>query len=216
MHGFTLHNYFRSSTSFRVRVALNFKGIEYAYQSYHLRKGEQRSSAMLDLSPQGLVPVLELPDGRTLTQSMAIIEWIDETCPGPPLLPSDVYGRARVRSLAQMVACEIHPINNLRVLKELETSFGADSATVATWFRKWVDTTFVPLEKRLEAEELTGLFCHGDTPTMADICLSAQVINNKRFSVDMTQYPTIARIHERCMDLEAYNNAKPELQPDAE
>lgn len=211
-----LHNYFRSSTSFRVRAALNLKGIAYDYQSYHLRKGEQRSDAMLKLNPQGLVPALELPDGTVLSQSMAIMEWLDETYPEVPLLPDSIAGRARVRSLAQMVACEIHPLNNLRVLGTLKSKFGADDDAVTDWFRKWVAATFEPLETRLANEADTENYCHGNTPSIADICLSAQVINNTRFAVDMTPYPTISAIHKRCMALDAFDKAKPASQPDAE
>jgi maleylpyruvate isomerase len=211
-----LHNYFRSSTSFRVRVALNLKNLPYEYQSYHLRKGEQQSEAMLSLNPQGLVPALELLDGTVLTQSMAIMEWLDETHPKPPLLPDTAAGRARVRSIAQMIACEIHPINNLRVLEALKSRFGADDDAVEDWFRTWVTTTFSPLEARLATDAETGQFCHGDTPSIADICLVAQVFNNLRFNIDMTPYPTISTIHERCMALEAFDKAKPALQPDAE
>lgn len=216
MSNFILHNYFRSSTSFRVRVALNLKGIDYDYQSYHLRKGEQRSDAMLKLNAQGLVPVLELPDSTVLSQSMAIMEWLDETYPKAPLLPDTIADRARVRSLAQMIACEIHPLNNLRVLATLKSKFGADDEAVADWFKTWVAATFEPLENRLASETYTGDFCHGDTPGIADICLSAQVINNARFAVDMAPYPTIAAIHKRCMVLEAFDKAKPAFQPDAE
>lgn len=211
-----LHNYYRSSTSFRVRAALALKGLPYEYRSYHLRKGEQRSGVMLGLNRQGLVPALQLPDGSSLTQSLAIMEWLEEAHPTPPLLPTDALGRARVRSLAQMIACDIHPLNNLRVLRQLKIDFGADDSAVANWFRHWVATTFEPLEYRLAHEAETGDFCHGDTPGMADICLAAQVINNARFEVDMTPYPVINAIHASCMALDAFDAAKPASQPDAE
>jgi maleylpyruvate isomerase len=210
-----LHNYFRSSTSFRVRIALAMKNISYAQSFRHLRKGEQRSADYLAINPQGLVPTLDI-DGHHLSQSMAILEYLEETHPLPPLLPKDAAGRARVRSLALMIACEIHPLGNLRVLADLRTRFGADDAAVAAWFRHWVSETFDPLERRLAREPETGRFCHGDAPTFADICLVPQVINNKRFDVDMQPYPTIARICEECLLLPAFMNALPERQPDAE
>jgi maleylpyruvate isomerase len=210
-----LHNYFRSSTSFRVRIALAMKNISYMQSFRHLRKGEQRSADYLALNPQGLVPTLDI-DGHHLTQSMAILEYLEETHPSPPLLPKDAAGRARVRSLALMIACEIHPLGNLRVLEDLRTRFGADDAAVAGWFRHWATETFGPLERRLAREPETGSFCHGDRPTFADICLVPQVINNKRFNVDMQPYPTIARICEACLTLPAFKDALPERQPDAE
>ncbi len=216
MSEFVLHNYFRSSTSFRVRAALNLKGLEYEYVSYHLRKGEQRSERYLDLNPQGLVPALEISDSVVLSQSMAIIEYLDEVYPVPPLLPADPLARARVRSLALMVACDIHPINNLRILKYLSDRFGADDEAVAEWFRAWVVETFTPLEARLSTEPDTDRFCHGDTVSLADICLVGQVINNARFAVDMSAYPTIQRIYDTCMALAAFKAAAPAAQPDAE
>jgi maleylpyruvate isomerase len=210
-----LHGYFRSSTAFRVRIALNLKGVAYDQTFRHLRKGEQRAPDYLKLNPQGLVPTLEM-DGQTLTQSLAIIEYLDETHPTPALLPKDVLGRARVRSLAYAVALEIHPINNLRVLEDLKTRFGADDAAAAGWFRHWVAQTFGALETRLASEPQTGKFCHGDTPTLADLCLVPQVINNIRFNVDMTPYPTISRINAACLELDAFKAALPANQPDAE
>ena len=210
-----LHGYFRSSAAFRTRIALNLKGVAAEHRFRHLRKGEQRSPDFLKLNPQGLVPALEI-DGNVLTQSLAIIEYLDETRPNPPLLPKDSAGRARVRSLAYAVALEIHPINNLRVLQDLNTRFGADDAAQAGWFRNWVETTCGALESRLASEPQTGKFCHGDTPTLADICLVPQVINNTRFNVDMTPYPTISRIHKACVELDAFKKALPANQPDAE
>jgi maleylpyruvate isomerase len=211
-----LHNYFRSSTSFRVRIALNLKGISYRYDSYHLRKGEQRGEAYLELNPQGLVPTLQLADGTLLTQSLSIIAWLDEAYPEPPLLPSNALGRARVRALAEMVALDIHPINNLRILADLRSRFGADEATVIAWFNHWVHETFRPLEKMLAHNPGTGRFCHGDSVTLADICLIPQVANGGRFNVDMTPYPTISRIYQSAMALDAFKMAAPSAQPDAE
>jgi maleylpyruvate isomerase len=211
---FRLHGFFRSSTSFRVRAALNLKGIAYDQATYALRKGEQRSPAYFALNPQGLVPSLETPDG-ILTQSLAIIEWLDEVYPAPALLPSDPWGRARVRSLAQIIALDIHPINNLRVLQYLGQTFGADEAQQAAWFRHWVGEAFHALEARLSSEPETGRFCHGDAPGLADLCLAAQVLNNARFAVDMSAYPTIQRIHDSCMALPSFDAASPMKQPDA-
>ena len=209
-----LYNYFRSSTSTRVRVALNLKGLEPAYVPLALLKAEHKSTDFLAANPQGLVPALELENGTVLTQSLAIIEWLDETYPEPPLLPGDALGRARVRALAYAVACEVHPVNNLRLLNYIKSEFGADEAGVKAWFTHWVATTFAPLEQMLSAPE-TGRFCHGDRPGFADICLYAQVWNNKRFDVEMGPYPTINRIFEACDALEAFERAAPPNQPDA-
>lgn len=214
MTGYVLHNFFRSSTSYRVRAALNLKGLDYEYKSYALRAGEQRSEGYLALNPQGLVPALETPQGP-LSQSLAILEWLDETHPEPPLLPADAWGRARVRSLSHAVALDIHPLNNLRVLQYIQKNFGADEAAVADWFRHWVDQTFSALESRLAAEPETGRYCHGDTPGMADLCLAAQVINNRRFEVVMDPYPVINRIFDALMAVPAFEAALPANQPDA-
>ncbi len=211
---FVLHGFFRSSTSFRVRAALNLKGIAFDQVTYALRKGEQRSPAYLALNPQGLVPSLETPDG-VLTQSLAIIEWLDEVYPDPALLPRDAWGRARVRSLAQIIALDVHPINNLRVLQYMGETFGADEAQQTAWFRHWVAEAFHALESRLTSEPETGKFCHGDAPGLADLCLAAQVINNARFAVDMSPYPTIRFIHANCMALSSFEAASPMKQPDA-
>ncbi len=216
MTGLVLHNYFRSSTSTRLRAALNLKGLAYDYVAHHLRKGEHRSADYLALNPQGLVPALVLEDGTVLTQSLAIIEYVDETVPEPPLLPATAVDRARVRALAYAIACEVHPVNNLRVLGYLKSAFGADDEASAVWFRHWVDETFAPLEKMLADDPRTGRFCHGDTPGLADVCLYAQVLNNRRFKVDMTRYPTIGRIFDACAALPQFAQAAPENQPDAE
>ncbi|WP_157016039.1 maleylacetoacetate isomerase [Mesorhizobium xinjiangense] len=212
----TLHNYFRSSTSYRVRIALNLKGLDYDYVAHHLRLGKHRDAAYLDVNPQGLVPALVLDDGTMLSQSLAICEYLDEVAPQPPLLPADALGRARVRMIAQMIACDIHPVNNLRILNALRARYGADDAEIADWFRHWVKETFDPLEKILASDKQTGTFCQGDRPTLADICLVAQVANNGRFGVDMAPYPTINRIHEAAMALPAFADAAPARQPDAE
>ena len=216
MSDLVLHNYYRSSTSYRARIALEMKGLTYEYVPHHLRHGEHLEPAYLSVNPQGLVPALILEGGTLLTQSLAIIEFLDETSPEPPLLPNDALGRARVRMLAQMIACDIHPVNNLRVLTSLRTLFGAGDQDIANWFRHWVNEGFQPLEKILVASAETGAFCHGDMPGLADICLAAQVTNNARFGVDMTPYPTIARINAACMALSAFQKAAPQNQIDAE
>jgi maleylpyruvate isomerase len=216
MSELVLHNYFRSSTSYRVRIALEMKGISYKYVPHHLRHGEHREAPYLSVNPQGLVPALILNDGTMLSQSLAIIEYLDETHPEPPLLPKAPLDRAHVRMLAQMIACDIHPVNNLRILTSLRTLFGASDEDVNNWFRHWVNETFEPMEKLLATARETGKFCHGDTPGLADICLVAQVANNARFGVDMTPYPTIARINANCMALPAFQKAAPANQPDAE
>lgn len=214
MSDLTLHNYFRSSTSVRVRAALNLKGLSYDYVPLSLLKGEQASAAHLALNPSGLVPTLVTPQGA-LPQSMAILEWLDEVHPEPPLLPHDPWGRARVRSLVQIVAADIHPVNNLRILKHLEAEFGVDAAGKAAWFRNWAAAGMKALETRLAGEPETGDFCHGDTVGLADLCLYAQVLNNARFEVDMSPYPVINRIHANCMAVPALKQAAPANQPDA-
>ncbi len=211
-----LHNYFRSSTSYRVRIALALKGVTYRYVAHHLRHGGHRAPDYLAVNPQGLVPALVWRDGTTIPQSLAIIEFLDETIPEPPLLPADAAGRARVRMLSQMIACEIHPVNNLRILNALRSRYGADDAEIGDWFRHWVNETFQPLEAILSASPDTGRFSHGDVPGMADICLVAQVANNHRYNVDMSPYPTICRIRDACMEIAAFVDAEPARQPDAE
>ena len=212
--GYRLHNFFRSSTSYRVRAALNFKGLDYEYLSYKLRDGEQRAQKFLDINPEGLVPALETPQG-VLSQSLAIIEWLDETRPEPALLPVDPWARARVRSLAHLIALDIHPINNLRVLFYIRDHFDADEEQQAAWFRHWATSAFDALEHRLAAEPETGTFCHGDTPSLADLCLAGQVINNQRFDVPLSPYQNIQRIFGACMEIPAFEQASPQHQPDA-
>jgi maleylpyruvate isomerase len=213
--GFVLHGFWRSSTSFRVRVALNLKGINYTQKTYRLRDGDQRQPDYLALNPQGLVPSLVTPDGLVLTQSLAIMEWLDETFPEPALLPADANGRARVRAHAQAVALDIHPINNLRVLFHLREEFSADEKAQADWFRHWASSTLSAMEKALASSSSAGKFCHGDTVSLADICLVGQSVNNKRFEVDESQLPTISRIVSSCMALPAFQAAMPAKQPDA-
>ncbi len=211
----TLHNYFRSSTSTRLRAALNLKGLAYDYRAYALLKSETKTPEFLARSPAGLVPVLELEDGTALSQSLAIIEYLDEVHPAPPLLPADPAGRARVRALACMIACEVHPLNNLRVLRYLGEEFDADDQGKAAWFIHWVHETFRPLETLLAESPDTGTFCHGEVPGLADLCLYAQVWNNRRFKVDTAPYPTVERIFAALDKLDAFRRAAPPEQPDA-
>ncbi|GHA83646.1 maleylacetoacetate isomerase [Modicisalibacter luteus] len=210
-----LYGYFRSSAAYRVRIALNLKGLAYDQVAVNLVSGEQRGGDNLARNPQGLVPVLETDDGTRLTQSLAICEYLDERYPKPPLLPPDSEGRARVRALAQVVACEIHPLNNLKVLKYLTGELGTSEKTKLAWYRHWVSEGFDALETLLTDSTATGEFCHGDTPTLADVCLVPQVFNARRFECDMSAYPTIRRIAERCDILDAFKHAAPAAQPDA-
>ena len=210
-----LYGYFRSSAAFRVRIALNLKGLSYDQASIHLRKGQQNDAGFLKLNPLGLVPALvDGPD--VLTQSLAIVEYLDETRPAPPLLPATPLGRARVRALAQAVACDIHPIDNLRVLNYLTRELKADEAAVKAWFNHWIEVGFKGIEAMLASSPETGRFCHGDSPGLADICLVPQVFNSMRYALDLAPYPTIQRIHRACMALPAFDLAQPSKQPDAE
>ena len=211
-----LHNYFRSSTSTRLRAALNLKGLPYDYAAYPLKEKAHRTPAFLARNPAGLVPVLELDDGTHLPQSLAIIEYIEEVHPEPPLLPSDPVLRAKARALAYMIACEIHPLNNLRVLQHIAATFGADGAAQKAWFTHWVRETFDALEVTLAGAPETGQFCAGDAPGLADVCLYAQVWNNRRFGIVVEDWPVIARIFDACETLEAFRDAAPPHQPDAE
>ncbi len=211
-----LYGYYRSSAAFRARIALNLKGLAYEQVSIHLLKGEQRNPAYLQLNPQGLIPLLEI-DGLALTQSLAIIEYLDETRPAPPFLPSTPAARARVRSLAEMVACDIHPLNNTRVLARLTKECGVDEQGIAAWYRHWCDVGLDALETRLAREGETGRFCHGDAPTVADICLVPQIFNARRYDKDtLARRPTLSRIFAACMALPAFDSAQPSRQPDAE
>jgi len=211
-----LYTYFRSSAAYRVRIALNLKGLKADYRYVHLVKdgGQQHKPEYLALNPQGLVPAL-VDHGQVLTQSLAIIEYLEETHPQPPLLPKDALGRARVRALAQVVACDIHPLNNSRLLKYLERELHADETARNTWYRYWVVEGFMALEKLLAGNSRTGKFCHGDQPTLADICLVPQVFNARRFEIDLAPFPTIHRINDYCLTLQAFADASPEKQADA-
>lgn len=210
-----LHNYFRSSASFRVRIALELKGLPYDYVPVHLVKGEHRQAAYAAVSPSGLVPTLETDAGERLGQSMAIIEYLDETHPEPPLLPKDALGRARVRALAQLVACEIHPLNNLRVLKYLVRDLKVSDEAKNTWYRHWVRDGLLAFEREL-ALLPAGAYCHGDTPTLADCCLVPQIFNGRRFDCDFSGLDRTMAAFEACMRLPAFQKAQPSNCPDAE
>jgi maleylacetoacetate isomerase len=210
-----LYGYFRSSASYRVRIALNMKGLDYELVSVHLGKGRQYAQEFSGISAQNLVPVLE-HDGERLYQSSAIIEYLEEKFPRPALLPGDMAGRNRARSLALISACEIHPLNNTRVLSYLTDTLKLSEEQRTAWYRHWVTVGFTALERRLATEKDTGRFCHGDTPGFADIFLVPQVANANRFKVDLGPFPTIVRINERCLALEPFEKAMPGNQPDAE
>jgi maleylacetoacetate isomerase len=212
-----LYDYFRSSAAYRVRIALNVKGVKPDERTFvHLRMGNQRAQDYLALNPQGLVPALALDDGHVLTQSLAIIEYLDETFLEPPLLPAEAVARARVRAIALLIACEIHPLNNLRVLNYLIGTLGVTKEQKDGWYRYWVDVGLEALERQLTRDAETGPFCHGDAPTLADICLVPQLANARRFNIDMSPYPTLTRIEAACNALPAFADAAPSRQPDAE
>ena len=211
-----LYDYFRSSAAYRVRIALQLKSQAPERAFIHLRRGAQRDESYLALNPQGLVPMLVTDKGDMLTQSLAIIEWLDETFPQPSLLPGDPAGRARVRGIALAIACDIHPLNNTRVLNYLTGTLGVTEAQKDGWYRYWVDTGLEALETSLARDHATGHFCHGDAPTVADICLVPQLANARRFAIDVAAYPTLTRIEAACMALPAFAAAAPAKQPDAE
>ncbi|HET7539155.1 MAG TPA: maleylacetoacetate isomerase [Polyangiaceae bacterium] len=211
-----LHNYFRSSASYRVRIALNLKKLPFEYHSVHLNRGggEQFSPAFRELNPLALVPVLEDGEER-ITQSLAIIEYLDEVYPEPPLLPRSPAERARVRALALSVACEIHPLNNLRVLNYLNRELAQSSDVRTRWYQHWVELGLGALESQL-AHGPRSRFCHGDTPGLADCCLIPQLFNARRFNCELSSYPTLLAIEENCLALSAFRDAAPEHQVDAE
>jgi maleylpyruvate isomerase len=209
-----LHGYFRSSASYRVRIALNLKGLSAEHLTHHLRKGEQRAPSYLAINPQGLVPTLEDNDGGTiLTQSLAIIEWLDDIHPEPPLLPKDPLRRAHVRAFAQVVACDTHPVQNLKVLSRLR-ELGVSEEQVTGW-AAWANREGLSACEKLIAGE-AGPFCFGAAPTLADLCLVPQLANARRFGVDLAAYPRLLRAEEAAKNLKAFADAAPERQPDAE
>ncbi|AQQ67845.1 maleylacetoacetate isomerase [Microbulbifer agarilyticus] len=211
-----LHGYFRSSASYRVRIALNLKGLCYQYHAVNLLKGEQKESKHRQLNPQGLVPAL-VDDGNILTQSLAILEWLDEQHPSPALLPASPLVRARVRALAYNVACDIQPIQNLRVLKYLQTELGASDEQKVQWVRHWIGLGFDALETQLAAhqDKQHSPFAGGDTPGLFECCLIPQIYNAERFGVAVSEYPTITAIADACAALPAFQQARPENQPDS-
>jgi maleylacetoacetate isomerase len=210
-----LYSYFRSSAAFRVRIALNLKKLDYETVPIHLRRNDQSRPDYRAVNPQGLVPTL-LDSDQTLVQSLAIIEYLDEICPEPPLLPKVAADRARVRALAEIVACDIHPINNLRVLRYLTHQLGHDEAAIAAWYNHWIAEGFQAFERLLTNDAHTGTFCHGDAPSLADVTLIPQVVNAERYRLDLAPYPTLTRIYETCMRLEPFISAQPRHQPDYE
>jgi len=212
-----LYTYFRSSAAYRVRIALHLKGLPYEAVPVHLVRngGEHRQPDYLALNPAGLVPALE-DRGQVLTQSLAIIEYLDETHPTPALLPGDALNRARIRALAQAIACDIHPINNLRVLHYLSGELGVTDEQKNAWYRHWVESGLAAVEAMLQQQPRSGRFCVGDTPTLADICLVPQVFNARRFNCNTAHIPTVMRIVDACEALEAFRRAAPANQPDAE
>ena len=218
-----LHNYFRSSASFRVRIALALKGLPYEYIPVHLARGEHKLPGYAGISADGLVPLLET-DGERLSQSMAIVEYLDETHPEPALLPRDPAGRAKVRALAQMIACEIHPLNNLRVLKYLVRELKVGEEAKNTWYRHWVREGLESFERQLQMlaaqRQQAGLkpsvYCWGDTPTLADCCLVPQIFNGQRFDVNFDGLPLTMGAFDACMKLPAFQQAQPSNCPDNE
>ena len=209
-----LYNYFRSSAAYRVRIALNLKGLGYEYVPVHLTKGEQRTESYRALNPQALVPTLTDESG-SFTQSLAIIEYLDEKFPDPALLPEGIEARARARAIALSIACDIHPLNNLRVLQYLKDTLGVSDDAKNAWYRHWIDLGLAALEAELAAASWAGTFCCGDRPTIADICLVPQLANARRFSIPLEAYPTLLSIDANCQKIGAFADAVPARQPDA-
>ena len=210
----TVWGYFRSGTSHRLRIALNIKGIAYQTIPVDLRLGRHETPEYRAIHPQALVPTLQV-EGQRLIQTPAILEWLEERYPTPALLPADALGRARVRTLAAVVGCDIHPVNNRRILEALRHRFGADEAAIDDWCGTWIRAGFDAIESMLASDPATGLFCHGDAVTLADVYLIPQVASARRFKVDLAPYPRIAAIDAACAALEAFRKAAPAAQPDA-
>ncbi|HEY0179985.1 MAG TPA: maleylacetoacetate isomerase [Dokdonella sp.] len=211
----TLYDYWRSSATYRVRIALNLKGLRYTQKAVHLLRdgGEQHGAAYRALNPQASVPTL-VHGERVIRQSLAIVEYLDEIA-APSLLPAAPLARARVRELALLIACDVHPLNNLRVARYLEHEFGADASARERWMRHWMAEGFRAFEALLAADGATGRCCHGDAPTLADACLVPQVYNARRFGLDLAPFPTLSRVADHCLTLPAFDAARPENQPDA-
>lgn len=209
-----LHGYWRSSAAYRVRIALNLKRVDYRLVTHDLREGDQRAPDYRALAPIGLVPALETDDGQILTQSLAILEWLEERYPDPPLLPGNASARASVRAMASLIACDIHPINNLRVLNALREELGAGKEAIRKWIARWIGDGFAALE--VMASGHGQRFCFGDTPTFADCCLVPQIYNARRFGMDLDAFPTLVAIEANCQAIDAFIKAAPENQPDAD
>jgi maleylpyruvate isomerase len=210
----TLYNFFRSGTSHRLRIALNLKGLDYEYLPIDLRTERHLGADYKALNPQGLVPAL-VDEGRVLIQTPAIIEWLEERYPTPALLPSDLDARARVRALAAIVGCDVHPVNNRRILEALRHDFGADEAAIQRWCARWITDGFDGLEALLAADTQRGDFCFGRAPTLADVYLIPQVESARRFKLDIARWPNVLAIDEACGRVEAFSSAAPARQPDA-
>ncbi|NTA84148.1 maleylacetoacetate isomerase [Agrobacterium tumefaciens] len=211
------HGYFRSSSAYRCRIAFNLKGLNPDFRSVHLRRdgGQQKSEAYRALNPQALVPALEVAD-TVLTQSLAIIEWLDETYPEPPLLPRDQGLRAKIRAFSQAIACDIHPLQNLRVLEYLKAELHQGQTELDRWCQRWIDDGLAACEALLQREERLGDFCYGETPSIADICLVPQIFSADRFNVDTSRYPILMSVYTACTALPAFADAQPSKQPDSE
>jgi maleylacetoacetate isomerase len=214
---FALYGYFRSSAAFRARIALNLKGIKPELRFIHLLKegGQQHTATYKTINPLELIPAL-VHDGHLITQSLAIMEYLDEIVPEPPILPKDALGRARVREIACVIACDIHPVNNLRVGLYTKEKFAASDDDIARWHRHWIRLGFEALETMLSLSKNTGTYCYGDTPTVADICLIPQIFNARRVNLEVERYPTLSRIFAQAMQHPAFDAAQPKNQPDAE
>jgi len=218
MSDLTLYSYFRSSASYRVRIALNLKGLDYAQVPVHLLRGggEQLTETYRQVQPDGIVPALIHDDQPALAQSLAIVEYLDDCFPSPPLLPESAADRAYVRSVALQIACEIHPINNLRVLGYLKTVLGVTDEQKTAWYAHWISAGFESLERKLATDARVGRCVFGDTPGLADLCLVPQVWNANRFNISLDAYPTIRRLYEHAASLPAFAQAEPSMQPDAQ
>ena len=210
-----VHGYFRSSAAYRLRIALNLKGLGHDFRPVHLRRSEQKADAFRALNPQALVPAVETDEGAVLTQSLAIVEWLDETHPEPALLPADPVGRAKARAFAQVIACDIHPLQNLRVLAYLRETFGADQAACDAWCQRWIGDGLAACEALLAREPETA-FAFGDAPGLAEICLVPQMFSAARFGLDTAPFPRLRRLYEACEAMPAFADAHPGRQPDSE